>query len=66
MTEMVRQTRFKVVLLGLAIGLVEGALRVCFPTFPLVETFSFQGAVVGAYLAARTVSDVKFNNGEEK
>jgi len=55
----VKQTRFKVVLIGLTLGLIEGMVKVAFPTFPIVETYGFQGAVVGAYLAARTVSGIK-------
>jgi len=53
------QTRFKVVILGLGLGLIEGFIKVAFPSFPIVETFGFQGAIVGAYLAARTVSGIK-------
>lgn len=63
---MVKQTRFKAVLIGLALGLIEGLARLVFPSFPLVETFGFQGAIIGAYLAARTVSGVKSMNMEEK
>lgn len=62
---MITQTRFKAVLIGLALGLIEGLARVAFPSFPLVETFGFQGAIVGAYLTVRTVSGIK-NMGMEK
>jgi ribose/xylose/arabinose/galactoside ABC-type transport system permease subunit len=56
---MITQTRFKAVLIGLALGLIEGVVKVAFPTFPIVETFGFQAAIVGAYLAARTASGIK-------
>ena len=56
---MVKQTRFKTVIIGLAFGLVEGIAKVAFPTFPIVETFGFQAAIVGAYLTVRTFSNVK-------
>jgi len=55
----VKQTRFKIVIIGLAFGLVEGIAKVMFPTFPIVETFGFQAAIVGAYLTVRTFSNVK-------
>jgi predicted ABC-type sugar transport system permease subunit len=63
---MIKQTRFKAVLIGLALGLIEGLARLVFPSFPLIETFGFQGAIIGAYLTARTVSGVKSMNMEEK
>jgi len=56
---MVKQTRFKTVIIGLALGLVEGIAKVVFPAFPIVETFGFQAAIVGAYLTVRTFSNVK-------
>jgi xanthosine utilization system XapX-like protein len=56
---MITQTRFKIVMIGLALGLIEGFVKVLFPSFPTVETFGFQGAIVGAYLAARTASGMK-------
>ena len=56
---MIKQTRFKVVLIGLAFGLIGGIAKVVFPTFPIVETFGFQAAIVGAYLTVRTFSNVK-------
>jgi ribose/xylose/arabinose/galactoside ABC-type transport system permease subunit len=68
---MITQTRFKIVIVGLALGLIEGFISVAFPSFPIVETYGFQGAIVGAYLAARTVSGIKNmsmgnGNGEDK
>ncbi|MCX6825743.1 MAG: hypothetical protein NTV06_00545 [candidate division Zixibacteria bacterium] len=54
-----KQTRLKVVLIGLALGLIEGVAKAAFPSFPIVETFGFQGAIIGAYLTARTVSGIK-------
>ena len=54
-----KQTRLKVVIAGLALGLIEGLAKVALPSFPVVETFGFQGAIIGAYLAARTVSGMK-------
>lgn len=62
---MITQTRLKIVLIGLSLGLIEGMGKVAFPTFPIVETFGFQAAIVGAYLAARTTSGIK-NMGMEK
>lgn len=56
---MIKQTRFKVVLVGLTLGLIEGIIKAAFPSFPVGETFGFQGAIVGAYLAARTVGNIK-------
>jgi hypothetical protein len=54
-----KQTRFKVVLIGLALGLIEGIAKMCFPSFPVVETFGFQAAIVGAYLTVKTYNNVK-------
>lgn len=62
---MITQTRFKTVIVGLGLGLIEGLAKVCMPSFPIVETYGFQGAIVGAYLAARTVSGVKKITSEE-
>ena len=46
-------------MLGLALGLIEGLLRAFLKEFPIVETFGFQGAIVGAYLTIKTVNNVK-------
>lgn len=56
---MIKQTRFKVVIAGLVLGFIEGFVKVAFPSFPIVETFGFQGILVGAYLGARTASGIK-------
>ena len=56
---MIRQTRFKTVIIGLALGLVEGIIKMAFPTFPVVETFGFQAAIVGAYLTVKTYNNIK-------
>jgi len=60
----VRQTRLKVAITGLALGLIEGLAKVIFPSFPVVETFGFQGAIIGAYLTAKTVNNIKGVNVE--
>jgi hypothetical protein len=60
----ITQTRFKVVLIGLSLGLIEGAAKAAFPAFPVVETFGFQAAIVGTYLAAKTYNNVKGVNEE--
>jgi hypothetical protein len=57
---MVTQTRFKVVLIGLALGLIEGALAVVLKGFPTIEVFGFQGALIGYYFTVKTVSGVKY------
>jgi ribose/xylose/arabinose/galactoside ABC-type transport system permease subunit len=54
-----KQTRLRVVLIGLALGLIEGVAKVVFPAFPIVETFGFQAAIIGAYLTARTLSNIR-------
>jgi predicted ABC-type sugar transport system permease subunit len=56
---MIRQTRFKTVVLGISLGLVEGLLKCFLKDFPLVETFGFQGAIVGGYLYAKTDGNTK-------
>jgi hypothetical protein len=56
---MVKQTRFRVVLIGLALGFIEGISKVAFPTFPVVETFGFQAAIVGAYLTVKTYNNTR-------
>jgi predicted membrane protein len=60
----IRQTRFKTVVLGLGLGLVEGILKMIVKDFPVVEVFSFQGAIVGAYLAAKTTGNIKRDQAE--
>ena len=66
-----KQTRFKVVLIGLALGLIEGVTKAAFPAFPIMEMFGFQAAIIGAYLTARTLSNIhgvgeENGNGEVK
>ena len=61
---MVKQTRFKVVLIGLALGLVEGILAAILKGFPTIEVFGFQGALVGYYFTVKTVSGVKYMKAE--
>jgi len=57
---MITHTRFKVVLIGLMLGVIEGAAKVIFPAFPIVETFGFQGAIIGAYLTAKTLNNIRY------
>lgn len=54
-----KQTRLKIVGLGVALALLEGLLKVFVPVFPLTEVFAIQGMLIGAYLGARTVNNVK-------
>jgi len=56
---MITQTRFKLVLLGLSLGLTEGILRVILKEFPVIEVFGFQSAIIGGYFAVKTTSNVK-------
>lgn len=56
---MITQTRFRLVILGLFLGLIEGILKVLWKSFPLTDVLGFQGILTGAYLGARTVSGVK-------
>jgi hypothetical protein len=56
---MIKQTRLKVVLAGLILGLIEGLAKVALSSFPVIEVLSFQSAIIGAYLAARTTSGIK-------
>jgi hypothetical protein len=66
---MVTQTRFKLTVMALALGCVEGLIRVLLKDFPIIEVLGFQGAALGTYLAARTVSGVKslaMGNGSEE
>ena len=53
------QTRFKTVVLGLSLGLIEGLAKVAWPAFPVIEAFGFQSAIIGAYLAAKTTGNIK-------
>jgi hypothetical protein len=55
----VQQTRFKLVLLGLSLGLIEGVLRVILKEFPVIEVFGFQSAVIGGYFAVKTTNNIK-------
>jgi len=54
-----KQTRLKIVIAGLALGMIEGIAKAAFPSFPVVETFGFQGAIIGAYLTVKTVNNIK-------
>jgi len=56
---MISQTRFKVTIFGLILGLIEALCKTFFPAFPAIETFSFQSAIIGAYLTIKTVNNVK-------
>jgi len=62
---MIKQTRFKVILFGLVLGLVEGVLRSFLPAFPVIEVLGFQTAIVGGYFAAKTANNIKRLNAEE-
>ena len=55
----IKQTRFKMAFIGLALGLIEGVVKAAFPAFPIVETFGFQGAIVGAYLTVKTLNNIR-------
>ena len=54
MAKRIEQTRFKLVIIGLALGLVEGLLRSLIHDFPVVEAFAFQGGVIGWYFSVKT------------
>jgi len=56
---MICQTRFKVAIVGLLIGLLEGLLTAIFPAFPVIATFSFQGTIITGYFTLKTVNNVK-------
>jgi len=53
------QTRLKLVLIGVALALGQGLLKVFLPAFPLTEVFAAQALYVGGYLGVRTVNNVK-------
>jgi len=55
----IKQTRFKTVIVGLSLGLIEGILKTIVKEFPIVETFGFQGAIIGGYLYAKTDGNTK-------
>jgi len=55
----ITQTRFKIVLIGLALGLIEGVTKAAFPAFPIVETFGFQAAIIGAFITAKTLNNIR-------
>jgi predicted ABC-type sugar transport system permease subunit len=63
---MIQQTRFKTVLLGLALGLIEGILRAALKDFPVIEVYGFQSAVIGGYFAVKTTSNIKRMKCEEE
>jgi predicted ABC-type sugar transport system permease subunit len=65
MAKRIEQTRFKLVIIGLSLGLLEGLLRAFLKDFPVVEAFGFQGAVIGGYFTAKTVNNVKRINSAE-
>lgn len=67
----ITQTRLKVTLLGLALGLVEGVAKTAFPAFPIVEVFGFQAAIAGAFITFKTLNNIRgvsedSGNGEVK
>jgi len=53
----IRQTKFKLTVLAVFLGLIEACLKVFWPNFPITELFSFQAAVIGGYLGAKTFVD---------
>jgi len=59
MAKRIEQTRFKLVIIGLSLGLLEGLLRAFLKDFPVVEAFGFQGAVIGGYFTVKTVNNVR-------
>jgi len=60
------KTRFKLVLLLIALFLIEAILKTIFKGFPLTELYAAQTLVSGAYTAARTWQDVRSLNGQNK
>ncbi len=63
---MIRQTRFKTVLIGLALALIEGLLKSFISSFPIVETFGIQGGIITAYLTIKTVNNVRRIKADEQ
>lgn len=53
------QTRFKLVIISLGLFLLEGILTWVWASFPLTELLTAQGAVIGAYLGAKTANNIK-------
>ncbi len=56
---MVTQTRFKMGVIALALGLIEGLLKSFLKEFPTIEVLGFQGAVLGYFFTVKTISDIK-------
>lgn len=55
----IKQTRFKLAMVGITLGLVEAFIKVLLQAFPLVELYGFQVAVIGYFFTVKTISDVK-------
>ncbi len=55
----ITQTRWKLTLIAISLFLIEGAITVFVPEFPLTELLAAQGAVIGGYLGAKTVNNIK-------
>jgi len=61
------KTRFKLVLLLIALFLIEAILKTIFRGFPLTELYAAQTLVSGAYTAAKTYSNTQESkNGQNK
>ena len=54
-----KQTRLKLVIGMVFLALIEGLVKAFLAGFPLTEVFAIQSAVVGAYIAGKTLSGVK-------
>ena len=61
-----KNTKFKLVLLLIALFLIEAILKTIFKGFPLTELYAAQTLVSGAYTGARVYQDTRCQNGQNK
>jgi hypothetical protein len=61
----IKQTRFKLSVACIALGLAEALLKVFLTAFPIVELYGFQLAIAGYFLTVKTINNIKENgNGQ--
>ncbi len=62
----IRQSRLKLAFYAVHLLALEAVIKIVFPALPLTELFTAQGLIIGGYLGAKTINNVKgYANGKE-
>lgn len=56
----IKQTRIKLVLLGLGLFFIEGIIKTVFSAFPIIELLSAEGGLILGYITGKSYENGKF------